>query len=124
MDARIPGGGTLAGGSNANCPLSCGAFSTDHPSPDETVLLVGHGGSARILILEALQVPLSTLLHLHLDNASLSRLDFKAAGDSRVLFLNDTSHLESLAPMTQSCAGPGRREERRRGWPCPARTEL
>ena len=70
----------------------------DHPGPDETVLLVGHGGSARVLVLEALGAPLPTLLRLHLDNASLSRLDFGPDGDGRVLFLNDTSHLEGLAP--------------------------
>ncbi len=64
-----------------------------HPGADETVLLVGHGGSARALVLEALQAPLPTLLRLHLDNASLSRLDFAALSDSRVVFLNDTSHL-------------------------------
>lgn len=74
-----------------------------HPGPEETVLVVGHGGSGRVLILEALQAPLPTLLCLHLDNASLSRLDFhgpnnNVAKDSRVVFLNDTSHLESLLP--------------------------
>ena len=69
-----------------------------HPGPDETVLLVGHGGSGRVLILEALQAPLPTLLCLHLDNASLSRLNFHGSGDTRVVLLNDTSHLESLLP--------------------------
>lgn len=64
-----------------------------HPGPDETVLLVGHGASARALVLEALQAPLATLLRLHLDNASLSRMDFAALRDSRVVFLNDTSHI-------------------------------
>ncbi len=71
---------------------------TAHPGPEETVLVVGHGGSARVLILEALQAPLPTLLCLHLDNASLSRLDFQGSTDTRVVFLNDTSHLESLLP--------------------------
>lgn len=68
-----------------------------HPGAEETVLLVGHGGSARALVLEALQAPLPTLLRLHLDNASLSRLDFAALSDSRVVFLNDTSHLRGTA---------------------------
>lgn len=68
-----------------------------HPGPDETVLLVGHGGSARALVLEALQAPLPTLLRLHLDNASLSRLDFNSLSDSRVVFLNDTSHLRGAS---------------------------
>jgi len=68
-----------------------------HPGLEETVLLVGHGGSGRMLILEALQVGLALLPRLHLDNASLSRLDFHNA-DSRVILLNDTSHLEGLTP--------------------------
>lgn len=68
-----------------------------HPGPEETVLLVGHGGAGRMLILEALQVGLLLLPRLHLDNASLSRLDFHG-GDSRVILLNDTSHLEGLSP--------------------------
>jgi len=69
-----------------------------HPGIEETVLVVGHGGSGRMVILEALGAALPTLLRLHLDNASLSRLDFRSRGDSRVIFLNDTSHLEELAP--------------------------
>ncbi len=68
-----------------------------HPGPEETVLLVGHGGSGRMLVLEALQVGLPMLPRLHLDNASLSRLDFHD-GDSRVILLNDTGHLEGLTP--------------------------
>jgi len=67
-----------------------------HPGSEETVLLVGHGGSGRMLVLEALQVGLPLLPRLHLDNASLSRLDFHG-GDSRVILLNDTSHLEGMA---------------------------
>lgn len=67
-----------------------------HPGAEETVLLVGHGGSGRMVILEALGAALPTLLHL--DNASLSRLDFRGEGDSRVIFLNDTSHLGGLMP--------------------------
>jgi len=64
----------------------------DHPSKDDTVVVVSHGASARMLILEALQAPLEMLLRLHLDNVSLSRLDFHG-GDSRVIVLNDASHL-------------------------------
>ena len=64
----------------------------DHPSADDTVVLVSHGASARMLVLEALQAPLEMLLRLHLDNVSLSRLNFRGGGDSQVIFLNDTSH--------------------------------
>ncbi len=73
-----------------------------HPGPQDSVLLVGHGGSGRLLILKALQAPLPTLLNLHLENASFSHLDFSAHTDletpskSRVMVLNDTSHLSGL----------------------------
>ena len=96
MDARIPGGERWPD-VHARISAVLHRILAAHSGPDETVLLVGHGGSARILILEALQAPLPTLLHLHLDNASLSRLDFKTPTDGRVLLLNDTSHLEGLA---------------------------
>lgn len=68
----------------------------DHPGPEDAVLVVGHGGSGRVIILQALQAALPTLLRLHLDNASLSRLDFHGKADSRVVLLNDTSHLYHL----------------------------
>ncbi len=69
-----------------------------HPGPEDAVLVVGHGGSGRMLILEALQAALPTLLRLHLDNASLSHLDFRDHSDSRVISLNDTSHLQEIGP--------------------------
>ena len=95
LDALVPGGETWPQ-VQARLSASLHRILAAHPGPDEAVLLVGHGGSGRMVILEALQAPLPTLLRLHLDNASLSRLDFRSAGDSRVLFLNDTSHLEGL----------------------------
>lgn len=96
LDALIPGGETWP---QVQERLSAVLHSilAVHRGPEETVLLVGHGGSGRMVILEALQATLPTLLRLHLDNASLSRLDFRSEGDSRVIFLNDTSHLEGLA---------------------------
>lgn len=67
---------------------------TEHPGQDETVLLVGHGGSLRMAIIDALQAPLSTLLRFRLDNASLSCLEYHSERGGRVVFLNDTSHIE------------------------------
>lgn len=95
LEALVPGGESWPE-VQARIAAALQRVLTLHPGVDETVLLVGHGGSARVLILEALQAPLPTLLRLHLDNASLSRLDFKTVGDSRVVFLNDTSHLEGI----------------------------
>ena len=95
LDALVPGGETWPQ-VRERLSVALGRILAAHPGPDEAVLLVGHGGSGRMVILEALQAPLPTLLRLHLDNASLSRLDFRGSGDSRVVLLNDTSHLEGL----------------------------
>ncbi len=95
LDARVPGGETWPQ-VRERLSAALRRILAAHPGPEETVLLVGHGGSGRMVILDALQSPLATLLRLHLDNASLSRLDFRGAGDSRVMFLNDTSHLEGI----------------------------
>ena len=97
LDARVPGGETWPQ-VQARVSAALRQVLDAHPGADDAVLLVGHGGSGRALILEALQAPLPTLLRLHLDNASLSRLDFRSEADSRVIFLNDTSHLEGPAP--------------------------
>ena len=70
----------------------------DHPGADETVAIVGHGASLRPAILDALDAPLATLLRLRLDNASLTRLEYQAGRGGRVIFLNDTSHLEGVGP--------------------------
>lgn len=67
----------------------------DHPGQDETVLLVGHGGSLRAAIIDALQAPPSALLRMRLDNASVSRLEYHPERGGRVALLNDTSHLEA-----------------------------
>jgi len=96
LEAVVPGGETWQE-VVARVSSTLRRVLADHPNPSDTVLLVGHGGSGRVVILEALQAALPTMLHLHLDNASLSQLDFKTADDGRVLLLNDISHLRDIA---------------------------
>jgi alpha-ribazole phosphatase/probable phosphoglycerate mutase len=69
----------------------------DHPNADDTVLLVGHGGSLRLAILHALHARLPILLRLRLDNGSLSLLEYDAARRGRVTYMNDTNHLKALS---------------------------
>jgi broad specificity phosphatase PhoE len=64
--------------------------------PQGQVAIVGHGGSLRVLLCEALDAPLRSLPRFQLDNASLSVIE--QYGDSvnplrRLTLLNDTSHL-------------------------------
>lgn len=55
------------------------------------VVVVGHGGSLRVLLCAALDAPLSSLNRIVLDNASLSRIDY-SEHRVRVYGMNDTSH--------------------------------
>lgn len=59
---------------------------------DESVLLVGHGGSARAIIVEALGTTLEIYRRLHLDNCSVSVIQANEYG-YRLYTLNDTCHL-------------------------------
>jgi broad specificity phosphatase PhoE len=63
----------------------------------ETILLVGHGGSLRPLVLHTLGAPLECLTHMSVDNAGLTTLQFRGPDVGRVVSLNDCSHLESLS---------------------------
>ncbi len=96
LDSAIPNGETYTQVYDRMRNALCGILDT-HSGADETVLVTGHGGSARALVLIALQAPLSTLQRLGLDNTSLSRLDFQGVAEGRVVFLNDTSHLAGPA---------------------------
>lgn len=60
----------------------------------ERVLVVGHGGSLRGLIIAALELPISAYTKLHFSNASLSILE---TGEKPGLWLlNDTCHLSAM----------------------------
>lgn len=65
--------------------------------PDEDILVVGHGGSARALIVETLGGNLTVYRHLRLDNCGISVIHADARGYA-LISLNDTCHLEPLQP--------------------------
>lgn len=60
--------------------------------PSGTVVVVGHGGSLRVLLCDALAAPLPTIRRIWLDNASLSLIEY-AEDRPRVRLMNDTGHL-------------------------------
>ena len=63
--------------------------------PDETVLIVGHGGSLRSTIIALLALPLEANWKLVMGNCALSII--RTYPDNAVLHLfNDTSHLNGL----------------------------
>ena len=63
---------------------------------DETVVLVGHDSVNRALLLQLLDQPLSAYWKLAQDPCTLNEVEVFAAGDVRVGFFNDTSHLDHL----------------------------
>ena len=66
----------------------------------ERIAIVGHGGSLRVLICDALEAPITSMRHLFFENASLSIIE-ESAGESgmfrRLLLFNDTLHLDTAA---------------------------
>ena len=65
--------------------------------PDDSVAIVGHGGSLRVLLCAALGTDIDSMRRLWLDNASLSILEESpgpAPAYQRVLLVNDTSHIK------------------------------
>ena len=68
--------------------------------PDETVLIVGHGGSLRAAIIALMEFPLEATWRFVMSNCSLSVFD--TYPDNAVLRLyNDTSHLDGLVEGIQ-----------------------
>ena len=68
--------------------------------PDETVLIVGHGGSLKSAIIALMELPLEANWRFVISNCSLSVFD--TYPDNTVLHLyNDTSHLDSLVAGIQ-----------------------
>ena len=61
-----------------------------HPG-DDTLLIVGHGGSLRVLLTCLLDLPALASWNFYLDSASLSIVDFYP-GNAVIKLLNDTSH--------------------------------
>ncbi len=63
----------------------------------ERIVVVGHGGSLRVLICEALEAPITSMRHLFFENASLSvveEMEGATGSFRRLLLFNDTTHLE------------------------------
>ena len=61
--------------------------------PDATVLVVTHVTPIKMLVRAALEAPLAGIFNMHLDIASVSRLDYLADGSATLRLFNDTSHL-------------------------------
>jgi broad specificity phosphatase PhoE len=88
----IPGGETLAAVlSRASAALR----DVLRHYPDETVVLVGHDSVNRVLLLFALELPLSRYWHLRQDPCGVSELLFDN-GLFIIGSINQTQHLSGL----------------------------
>lgn len=67
--------------------------------PGATVLVVSHVTPIKLMLRDALDAPMDAVFRLHLDPASLSVVDWFAAGSSVVRLANDTAHLGDLATV-------------------------
>ncbi len=63
-----------------------------HESVHETAIIVGHGGSMKVIVCIALGCGPEALQHITLDNASVSIIEI-ASGSMKLRLLNDTHHL-------------------------------
>lgn len=60
--------------------------------PDETVVIVGHDSSNRVLLLHLIGLPLSAYWRLSQDPCGISEIDV-VAGEAKILRVNETHHL-------------------------------
>ena len=62
----------------------------------ETVLLVGHDTVNRVMLLLALDLPLSRFWHLRQDPCAVNLVTYDEGSGWRVVSMNEASHLQSL----------------------------
>ena len=61
--------------------------------PGVSVVVVSHVTPIKVLLLLALDAPLLSMFHVHLDTASVSIADYFPNGATSVRLVNDTGHL-------------------------------
>jgi broad specificity phosphatase PhoE len=76
--------------------------------PGETVVVVTHGGPARVIVCHALGMPLSEQWRIRQDLAAVNRLDFDE-GWVTLALLNDTCHLQGNISRWENLLECGRK---------------
>ncbi|HVS69460.1 MAG TPA: bifunctional RNase H/acid phosphatase [Mycobacteriales bacterium] len=61
------------------------------------ILVVTHVTPIKLMLRDALDAPLHAVFRIHIDPASVSLIDWRAAGPSVVRLVNDISHLDGIA---------------------------
>lgn len=65
--------------------------------PGETIAITAHSGSVRILLAEAMGMPLDSIFTFEQDYCCLNVIDYFESGRRRVERINDTHHLGGIA---------------------------
>jgi broad specificity phosphatase PhoE len=93
IDTAIPGGESWDEVAERTVGLLCQVIQLH---AGETVVMLGHGGALRPMILHALAAPLYCLRHISVENCGITTLRFTTPDDGRVISLNDCHHLEGI----------------------------
>lgn len=91
--ALIPGGETL-GDVQARAVRTLGRVVRAHP--DTEIVVVAHDTVNRVLLLHAMELPLSRYWHIKQDPCSLDVLAFTGDADAVVHGINETRHLRGM----------------------------
>ena len=85
VNYRVPGGENLVDLAARVLPV-IGEIAARHQG--EEVVVVGHGGVNRVVLLDAIGAPLTSLFHLEQDYGCLNTIDYYADGNQVVRLLN------------------------------------
>ena len=94
LDFTPPGGETIR---QTSARIDAIVQQVRRAHPDETVLLVGHGGSLRAALVSLVELPPEANWKFVMHNCSLTRIHTHTDPDNAVLHLyNDTSHITGV----------------------------
>lgn len=88
-----PQGGESLSSVHSRIKTFLNILKTNHPSSDETILIISHAATIKVSILEILGIPPNFLTKLKASHAGLSLLKMEE-GDNAILYMNDTCHLD------------------------------
>lgn len=87
---QLPGGETLQQARER----AYGAFSRIvERHPDETVVVVAHGGVNKLILLTLLEAPLASYFRIQQHNGAVNLVEVPRGGSPRVVTINDTCYL-------------------------------
>lgn len=70
--------------------------------PNDTIVLVGHGGVNRVILLHALGLSLSRYWCLAQNMCAISELNFSPRSGFAIRLINDTYHLQPASPSSRA----------------------